>query len=408
MKVLVLDEWLPWPLESGKKIRTYNLISRLAVEHEILYMAYMSLPEDAPKKLVMERHGISVVPVQDRRVPKWTAAFYFMVLMNFISRDPFSTVYHIRKEFISELDRVIKREKPDLIHCEWTNLAPFLRHVRGIPSVISAHNVESDIWKRFGDHGSNIFKRILGESQARKIERLERYWYPRASICTAVSPEDLEVIRGYGARVELVENGVDIAYYDSYTRKDDVDNDSIVFTASFDTFSNQDGAEYFVRDIYPIIKKKNPRIHLWLVGREPTSAIKSLSMQDPSIHVTGTVDDVRQYIARAALCVVPLRIGGGSRLKILEALAMKKAVVSTTVGAEGLNVSHGENILLADTEDYFSNCVVECINNPEKRESLGSAGYSLVKKQYDWAPLAQKLDEVWLEAKSGFNEGVAK
>ena len=394
MKVLVLDEWFPWPLESGKKIRTYNLISRLAERHQISYIAYATIPDDLEKLEVMKHHEISVHPVTDRRTKKWTALFYAKVMLNFLSREPFSTDYHIQKEFIQKIKQVIDIDKPDLIHCEWTNLAPFLAYAQGIPNVISSHNVESDIWRRFGAHGSNIFKRILGRNQARKIERLERYWYPRANQCIAVSAEDQKVIESYGAKVSLVDNGVDIQYYDSCGQKY-VTTNSIIFTASFDTFSNQDGAEYFVRDIYPRIQKKRPDVQLWLVGREPTALIRSFSSADTSIHVTGTVDDVRKYIARSILCVVPLRIGGGSRLKILEALAMKKAVVSTSVGAEGLNITHGKDILLADTPESFAECVIECIDDPVKRNSLGASGYSLVRDRYDWERLAQMHEAVW-------------
>lgn len=396
MKVLVIDEWFPWPLESGKKIRTFNLISRLAKKHEILYMAYAKSPEDDEKMQAVRSHGITVLPVEDKRTPKWTPAFYFSVALNFLSSEPFSTRYHIREEFIREIRLVVERERPDLVHCEWTNLAPFLDAVEGIPCVISSHNVESDIWKRFGEHGSNIFKRILGRSQAGKIERMERYWYPRAHKCIAVSAQDQKVIEGYGARVALVDNGVDIGYYDAYAQTA-IDDNAIIFTASFDTFSNQDGAEYFVRDIFPLIREKMPDMQLWLVGREPSASIRAFSQSDGSIHVTGTVDDVRQYIARSALCIVPLRIGGGSRLKILEAMAMKKAVISTSVGAEGLNVTHGKDILLADEPRLFSEYVIECLTDPSKRNSIAASGYSLVSDYYDWESLASRHEEVWIE-----------
>jgi len=350
MKVIVIDEWIPWPLESGKKIRSYNLISRLSQKHEVIYMSYVNLPQEQSKLEALEKVGIRVIPIADNRTHKWTAKFYLEVMLNFLSKEPFSTPYHIKQDFIDKLEQIIQTEKPDLVHCEWTNLAPFLEYVKGIPTVISSHNIESDIWRRFGDHGSNIFKRILGYSQAKKIERLERSWYPRANMCIAVSNEDKQVIDSYGGNAVVVDNGVDISFYSSFPRTE-VDENAIIFTASFDTFSNQDGAVYFVREIYPLIKRGRPGIQLWLVGKDPSAEILSFATGDASIHVTGTVDDVRRYISRAALCIVPLRIGGGSRLKILEALALRKAVVSTTVGAEGLAVTHGKDILLADTPD---------------------------------------------------------
>jgi len=393
MKVLVIDEWLPWPLESGKKIRSFNLITRLALKHEILYLAYVRLPEEKEKVEMLEKRGISVIAVEDVRLKKWTLAFYTMVILNFLSRKPFSTVYHIKKPFIEKLKEVLATEKPDLVHCEWTNLAPFLEGVHGIPRVISAHNVESDIWKRLGENASNPLIRLLGWQQARKIERLEREWYAKVDLCIAVSDEDAKVIRGYGAKVGVVENGVDVEYYD--VCGDNVDQNWIIFVASFDTFSNQDGVHFFVKEILPLIKEKNPDISFWIVGKDPPSRIREYASLDRCIHLTGSVPDVRQYLARAAICIVPLRIGGGSRLKILEALAMKKAVVSTSVGAEGLVVRDGEHILIADQPRDFAARVAGLLRDPVKRRSLGLAGYQLVRSTYDWEKLGDKQHEIW-------------
>jgi len=393
MKVLIIDEWLPWPLESGKKIRTYNLIKCLAKHHEIIYMAYVDTIKDMDKIDAMENEGIRVFPVDDSRTPKWGARFYLEVALNFFSSEPFSSQYHIKNKFIEGLVRVLEEEKPDLVHCEWTNLAPFLKFVKDIPRVISAHNIESDIWRRFGKHGSNVFKRIIGNSQARKIERLERKWYPAVEMCIAVSQADKEVIQSYGARVEVVDNGVDIGYYSC--AEGEIDPYSLIFTASFDTFSNQDGAVYFIKEIYPLIKQKSPHIKLWLVGKEPPYYMKSIAQQDESIHVTGTVSDVRPYITKACVCIVPLRIGGGSRLKILEAFAMKKAVVSTSVGAEGLAITHGKNIMIADTPLAFAENVMKCLLNADLRSKLSEQGYSLVTNKYDWKALANKQHIVW-------------
>jgi len=394
VKILVFDEWIPWPLESGKKIRTFNLMIRLAKKFEIVFLSYANLPEEEYKVRKLEEYGIKLIPVKDVRTTKWTTPFYLQIVLSFLSREPFSSQYHIKNEYIDVLRLTLTNEKPDLVHCEWTNLAPFLEYVEDIPCIISSHNVESDIWKRLGKNGSNIFMRILGRSQAIKIERLERHWYPRADCCIAVSNQDMETISSYGANVTVVDNGVDIGYYDSYP-KQRIRKSSIVFTASFDTFSNQDGAIYFIEEIYPLIKKEVPDVQVWLVGKNPPDKLKSYSSVDTSIHVTGTVEDVRAYIAQAEICIVPLRIGGGSRLKILEAMAMKKPVVSTTVGAEGLSVEHGKNIFLADTPESFKDYVIRFLRDQTVRENIAESGYNLVKERYDWENLAMKHAMIW-------------
>jgi glycosyltransferase involved in cell wall biosynthesis len=395
LKVLVIDEWLPWPLESGKKIRTYNLLSRLARMHEISIIAYVDLPQEKSKITHFMEMGINVVTVKDNRIKKWTFLFYLTVCLNFFSTKPYSTFYHIKKSFSVKLKETIELIKPEIIHCEWTNLAPFLTDVKDIPFVLVAHNVESDIWKRLSKNSYNYFSRIVGQFQAKKIEKLERCWYPKVNHCIAVSDEDREVIAGYGANVTVVENGVDITYYNHNLNNSSDDQNFIAFTASFDTFSNQDGAFYFIKEILPIIKKRIPSISIGLVGKNPPEKLKNISNIYPEVVVTGTIPDVRAILSKSKIAVVPLRIGGGSRLKILEAMAMKKPVVSTSIGAEGLNVQNRENILIADTANDFAEAVIECLQDQLLREKVSEAGYALVKSVYNWDILAKKQSDIW-------------
>ncbi|MFA7534522.1 MAG: glycosyltransferase family 4 protein [Desulfuromonadales bacterium] len=399
MKVLVLDEWFPWPLESGKKIRTCNLMRQLAREFEILYLAYADVAREQEKIAAMESFGIRPLPVPDQRLPKWSGRFYAAVLKNFLSPEPFSTDYHIQPNYIAALQYILAAEKPDLVHCEWSNLAPFLVHAAGVPQVIAAHNIESDIWRRLGESGGHPAKRYLGRSQARKIERLERHWYPRADHCIAVSAGDRQVMEDYGARVSLVENGVDLDYYQMAPAQ--TVEPVVSFTASMDTFSNQDGADYLVREIWPRIKKARPGVRLWLIGKDPPERLRALAKQDAGIRVTGTVPDVRDYVGQSTVCLVPLRIGGGSRLKILEAMAMGKAVVSTAIGAEGLEYTAGRDILIADAPAAFADAAIACLDDIDLRRRLGAAGRALVAARYDWRPLATKQAALWRQVAGG-------
>jgi len=395
MKVLIIDEWLPWPLENGKKIRTYNLLSRLACEHEIYLIAYTDeSPKEKEKRNYLESVGIHVIPVMDIRVQKWTLKYYTLVLINLFSPEPFSSVYHIKPSFIDELKKSVAAIKPDLVHCEWTNLAPFLDYIPNIPSVISSHNVESDIWKRFAQASKNPVTKMVAKNQASKIETLERFWYPRADHCLAVSEADGKVIAGYGAKVTVVDNGVDIKYYDVESKN--VDEKMIIFVASYETFSNQDAAYFFMDEIFPDIHRRSPDIHVWFVGKDPPNKLKNYENKYPEVHVTGTVPDVREFLAKAALCFVPLRIGGGSRLKILEAMAMRKAVVSTSIGAEGLMIKNNENIILADTPAAFAQKIEDLSLDKQLRSNISDSAWSLVKNHYDWSVLAKKMDEVWM------------
>jgi len=190
---------------------------------------------------------------------------------------------------------------------------------------------------------------------------------------------------------------VDIHHYDVDSQE--IDENQLIFVASFDTFSNQDGVNFFVKEIFPLIKLKHPKITFWIVGKDPPPKIREYSDEDPCIHVTGTVPDVREYISRSSICVVPLRIGGGSRLKILEALPMRKPVVSTSIGAEGLRLDDGKNIVIADNPEDFAFKVLSLLSDPSKRRKLGEAEWDLVRSCYDWKILAEKQDFVWKNLK---------
>jgi glycosyltransferase involved in cell wall biosynthesis len=406
MKALIFDEWFPWPLESGKKIRSYNLVKLLAQKHDIIYLAYAKLPEDAAKIEELSSFCYRVIPVPDLRTEKWKLRYYLDVCKNIFSNKPFSTVYHITDYYKDILDETIKNENPDIVHCEWSNLAPFLENITDRPTVISAHNVESDIWKRLSGSSKNVLVKYIGKQQAERIEDLEKYWYPRVSCCIAVSKSDQEVIRGYGAHVEVIDNGVDLDYYDEWRNASGAAH-TIAFTASFDTFSNQDGAFYFLREIFPLIRRADPQMQLFLIGKNPPKSLLRLANVDSGIHITGTVADVRPYLKDIALCVVPLRIGGGSRLKILEAMAMQKPVVSTPIGAEGLEVTNKINIMLEENPVKFAETVLQLVADKRKRKSIAQAGYDFVKQNYDWKYLAEKHAELWTRAVERHNLSTA-
>ena len=194
--------------------------------------------------------------------------------------------------------------------------------------------------------------------------------------------------------MEVVPNGVDTQFF-SIKGGEHETQDSMVFTGSMDWRPNQDAILYFSREVWPLIKGNRPNASLWIVGRKPSAQIRALIKTNTSIHVTGMVDDVRPYIERASVYIVPLRIGGGSRLKILEALAMQKAVVSTSIGAEGLRVTDGHDIVLADNPLDLAESIIALFDDAGRRRELGKAGRSLVIDKYDWSLVAQKQQHVW-------------
>jgi glycosyltransferase involved in cell wall biosynthesis len=187
----------------------------------------------------------------------------------------------------------------------------------------------------------------------------------------------------------VVPTGVDVEYFRPLD--DEIEN-TLVFTGSMDWLPNEDGICYFAQEILPKIRREIPNVKLNIVGRKPSARLQALARGDVNhIHLTGWVDDIRPHLGQGAVCVVPLRIGSGTRLKIFEAMAMAKAVVSTTIGAEGLPVQHGSEILLADTPDAFAESVVILLRDNARRKTLGRAARELVESKYSWASVARQF-----------------
>lgn len=398
LDILILDEGFPYPLNSGKRIRTFNLVSRLARNHRVRYLAYGHSRGDSRREL--ETAGIETIAVKQQVPGKSGPVFYARLAANLLSSEPYVVSSHHSADFRKAVQAAISNRKPDVVIAEWTPYSMYFDTCAHLKRVIVAHNVETDIWKRYYDNETNRVKKWYIRRQMEKMERFERGAFGSADGATAVSERDAEVIRSFNPRmlVSVIDNGVDLDYFAAAT-DDRRRSSKLVFTGAMDWRPNQDAVMFFVDAVYPLLREKYPGIEAAFVGRNPPGQIARLGTM-AGITVTGTVDDIRPHVRDAAVYVVPMRIGGGSRLKILEALAMGIPVVSTTVGAEGLDVMDGENILIADSPVEFVRQVGNLLGNRELAARLGSAGRELVERRYGWDFIAGKLerfldDVVW-------------
>ncbi len=260
--------------------------------------------------------------------------------------------------------------------------------------ILFEHNIESMIVKRYADAEKNIFKRIFAHIEYLKLSAFQRKIWKKFDTCIVCSELDKKILRDEinHKNIFVINNGVDINYFTPNSQLPTPN--SIIYTGQIGWYPNEDAVMYFARDIFPLIKKKNPGVRFWVVGEKPSNRIKSLAKDDNSITVTGFVDDVRSLMEKASVFVVPLRIGGGTRLKILEALSMQKAVVSTSIGCEGLDVEDNKHILIKDKPIEFANAVSELLKNETLRTSLGNNGRRLVEEKYDWQTVFKDLDVI--------------
>ncbi len=388
MKILILDEEIPYPLNTGKRIRSFNLLSRLARNNDVTYLAYGT--EDSESYRALKAKGIKPVAIPSQIPPKSGLMFYARLLANLFSRYPYIVTSHKTEIFSKILNEIISKARPDLIISEWTPYAVFVRDISGIKKVIVAHNIEHRIWERYYENESNPFKKWYIGRQKKKVARFEREAFNFVDGATAVSRVEAEQIRrlNSGLEIEVVENGVDPEYYDLPPGRE---NKNMVFVGSMNWRPNQDAINYFVHEIFPLIREKDKDITATFVGQNPPESIRKLERLS-GIKIADNVDDVRPYVQNCTISIVPLRIGGGSRLKILEAFAMRKAVVSTSIGAEGLDVINEEHLLLADTPETFAGAVLRLMNDAELRARLGESGRKLAVEKYGWDYLAGKLE----------------
>ncbi len=395
MRILWLKTELLHPVDKGGKIRTYHMLKQLKRDHKI---TYLTLDDGTADKEARERateYCHELICISHQRHRKFTAGFYANLALNLASNLPYAIAKYGSAEMRRQIQELTNKNLYDVVVCDF--LAPAVNMPRNLscPSVLFQHNVEAMIWKRHSEVQTNQLKRTYLVGQWRKMQAFEGVMCRRFDRVVAVSREDSELMqREYRiTAVDEVPTGVDTTFFRPRCAERREPR-NLVFTGSMDWLPNEDAIRYFTTQIMPLIKQKLPDVSLTVVGRDPYPALLELSRRDPSIIVTGRVEDVRPYMERAAAYVVPLRIGGGTRLKIFEAMAMEKPIVSTTIGAEGLPVQQGAEILLADTPADFAAAVLRVLTDEEFASHLGRSSAKLVREQFGWNRVARRFAEI--------------
>lgn len=404
MRVLFLTGDVPYPIDTGARIRTFNLIKHTQRRAEVTLLTMAQDSSYAERRAVMKEHCTEVLYVQRPVISKIDLAKG--LVKSLWSPRPFIVDKHYFEPYVRKVEELCRSGQFDLVHCDNISLAHAVPADSPIPTVLTEHNMEAVIWERYYEEEKNPLKKKYIHEQLKKVVAFEGEMCRRYDTVVAVSEEDrLRLAQSYKVHnVLVVPNGVDTAYFAPSTAE--IVPNSLVFTGSMDWRPNQDAMVHFIQSIWPLIHHKCPTARVWIVGRKPSDKLLALGKADPRITVTGRVDDVRQYSASAAVYIVPLRIGGGSRLKILEALSMQKAVVSSIVGAEGLEVKNGEDIVLAESPEEFASRVLELFDRPAFRARLGEAGRDMVLQKYDWRIVANSQLAAWQHAIDLRNEKI--
>jgi sugar transferase (PEP-CTERM/EpsH1 system associated) len=402
MRILWLNSGLLLPLDKGGRLRTWHLMRHLARRHDITYVSF-SDPSGIPEHREGMREVASRLVTIPRTDPaKGTAAFYVDAGRYLIDTVPYAVAKYRSPEYRDVVVRLLNESAFDAVVCDFLPPVVNLPDPLPCPAILFTHNVEAEIWRRHAETATNPASRFLLERQWRRMLRFERNALSRFDLVLAVSDADRETFRclypdTLKRPAHVVQTGVDTWFFAPRPDENAERRAHVVFTGSMDWLPNEDAMLYFVRDILPRIRQVEPDATLSIVGRAPTPAVRRLAAER-GVEVTGRVDDVRPHIAAASVYVVPLRIGGGTRLKIFEAMAMGKAVVSTTVGAEGLPVTHGHDVVIADEPARFAQAVVHMIRDVEARRRIERAARRLVVEKYDWSAAAADFEEALASA----------
>lgn len=392
MHILWIKTELLHPVDKGGRIRTYQMLRALRERHQVTYLTLDdgSAAPDAAEKA--SEYADTLIRVPFRSAPKRSARFWGELAMNLGSRLPYAVAKYKSPGLTRAIHRVLQDGSVDVVVCDF--LAPSLNvpDDLGVATVLFQHNVEAEIWRRHFEVRSNPLARSYFRRQWRRMERFEREECRRFDRVIAVSEPDAELMRNvYGVPdVAAVPTGVDTEYF-SPSGRVPREPRHLVFTGSMDWLPNEDGIRWFVNDILPRLKALVPDVRVTIVGRHPPDAIRALAGTDPAVRVTGTVPDVRPFIESAAGFIVPLRIGGGTRLKIFEAMAMECPVVSTPVGAEGLPVRDGEHLLLAESADDFARAAADLLLKPAEAGAMAQAAAALVRTSHAWNRVAEEF-----------------
>jgi polysaccharide biosynthesis protein PslH len=393
MKILVIGSQLLFPANTGGRIRTSKLFEKLARQHDITWLCLRRPEETDAQEAEMRTCAARVETFLFDEIPRFSPRFYWDLAKNLASPLPFVVRKYYHPGLRARVAELLEKEPFDLLICDFLQPSLNVIDLPFRPRVLFQHNVESVIFERHYRESRHPAARAYLYLQWRKLLAYEgraARWFDHNIM---VSPNDCETMhRLYGVdNTSFIPSGVDADYYQPGAGESE--GLDLVFTGSMDWLPNVDGVQFFAAEILPRIVREMP-IKLWVVGRKPLPAVEALAARHPEIVVTGTVDDVRPYVQRARVCVVPLRIGGGTRVKIFEAMAMGKAVVSTRVGAEGLPVTDGQDIVLADDPAEFAQRILELLRDDGRRRSIAEAGRRLVTQVHTWDAVARRFSEI--------------
>lgn len=389
MKILFLSFWFPYPPNFGYKIRVFNQIKELSKDNEVHLICFSNFEKNNISEL--KNYCTSIFCFEPTHYNRKMSH----VFLGFFKKDPryFSTSF--TPEAKKVVDEVIVNEDINIILAGGTGVAEYVLDIKDIPKALDLHNVDSALYKTIAQNRPTILKKIRAYLFWLKFLGYERKVCEQFDLCIVVSDKEKEhLLKNVPkAKTMVLPNAIDLKLYNVEKKEEP---NTIIFTGTLTYEANLDAINWFYDSIFPLVKEQKPDVKLIITGDHSKVNVEHLS-SDPNVILTGHVKDIYSLIAESAISIAPIRIGGGSRFKILESMALGTPVVSTTIGAEGIAVTDGENILIADDRKEFAQKTVDLLNNYELRSKISKNARNLVGEKYNWNTLGYKLNQSLLE-----------
>jgi glycosyltransferase involved in cell wall biosynthesis len=400
MRILVLTSKFIWPLTDGAVIRDYNLLCETAKRHDVYLLCFLFKPEDREQFGALEPYCKKIIGIDLHR-PKWQTLKNAVV--GCTGSHPFILREYYRRDMAAAIEKAIVSEKIDVVHAHFLHMAQYFVGPKSAAVVFDTHNLEHVLWQRLSRTGGGALKRAFASVQQGKLLRWHQDVGLNCEVNVTLSDEDRdEYLRiAPDADVMTVPNGADTKFW--HPMPDEVEPHSVIYFGNLSWPPQADAAIHFHDETLPLIRREFPNTTFYVVGQNPPGSVKALASD--KVVVTGVVDDVRPYIARSAVVVMPLRIGAGTKHRVFQALSMEKPMVASSVAKEGIPLVHGETAMLADEPEPFAAHVITLLKNPEMRVKMGKAGRKLVLDRYDWSAIYPKLEEAFQRAHEKWQRG---
>jgi glycosyltransferase involved in cell wall biosynthesis len=406
MRIAFVTQIVPYPPHGGILQRGYNLLRELGREHHVDLIAFHHPDEIPPGEAVEESKAalrrlcasVEYFPLWPKRSAAHKAA---ALLAAWPSPLPFSVLAQRSAGVRRRLAALCaSAAPPDIVHLDTIALSPYRDVCGSVPVVVTHHNIESQLMERRAEVETGILGRHYVALQARRLRRYEIEQSPRFPLNIMVSEADAAQLRALapGARTVVVPNGVDTEYFQPRPGEE---TPAVIYTGGMNMFANRDGVEWFLDRIWPAVKAAVPGVRFFAIGQRPSPRVLEAVAADPAVEAPGFVPDIRPWVARSAVYIVPLRVGGGTRLKMVDAMAQGKAIVATRVGAEGIAGEDGRHFVLADDPDAFAARVVHLLRDEEARRRLAAAAREQVVRVYAWPLVGRTLAAAYAEVAEG-------